>query len=145
LPNIAGRVFSKAFTERGVEGIVKWELVTVADGERVRIVFEAVASPWRQGVWLKCDRGIEIDGANYPSVTLWSDNSPAEIICTCHTSDGKLHLYNIWDEGQGSRSQSHTSGMRVEALENGWRYGCNDIGFDAAFDKLVFRLERCGP
>jgi hypothetical protein len=140
---MAGRIFSKAFAGRGIESIVKWEVVEVTDGERVRIVFEAVQSDWRQGVfWLKCDGGIEIDGMLSPSVTLWSDNSPAEIVCTCRTNDGKLHLYNVWDEGQGMRSQSYTSGMRVEVLENGGRYRCNDIGVDATFDRLVFRLER---
>jgi hypothetical protein len=143
LPKIAGRIISKPFTERGIDGIVKWEIVPVADGERMRLVFEAVQSPWRQGVWLKCVGGIEIDGARYGSVTLWSDNSPPEIIFTCRTSEGRLHLYNIWDAGQGMHSQAHTSGMRVAQLDNGWRYQCNDIGFDAAFDKLVFRLERC--
>jgi hypothetical protein len=32
--------------------------------------------------------------------------------------------------------------MRVEELERARRYRCNDIGFDTAFDKLVFRIER---
>lgn len=144
LPQIAGRILSKAFAGRGVEDIVKWDVVDVADGERMRLVFEAAQSPWRQGVWLKCDRGLEVDGGHHAGLDLWSDNSPAEIICTCRTSDGKLHLYNIWDAGQGRQSQAYTSGMRVEVLENGWRYRCNDIGFDTAFDRLVFMLERCG-
>jgi hypothetical protein len=144
LPETAGRILSKAFTERGVEGIVKWEVLQVTDGETTRIVFEATNSPWRQGLWLKCDRGIEIDGEIYGSVSLWSDSAPVRTVFRCRTGDGKLHLYNIWDDGNGRRSQSHTSGMRVEALEDGWRYRCNDIGFDAAFDKLIFRIQRCG-
>jgi hypothetical protein len=32
--------------------------------------------------------------------------------------------------------------MRVTELPTGWRFGCNDIGFETAFDKLIFRIER---
>jgi len=143
LPKIAGRILSKAFAERGVAGIVKWEVLPVADGEKLCVFFEATNSPWRQGIWMRCDRGIEINGETYPSVNLWSHTAPVPTAFTCRTGEGKLHLYNTWDDGNGRRSQSHTSGMRVEELADGWRYRCNDIGFDAAFDKLVFRIQRC--
>lgn len=144
MPRNINRILSKAFAEHGVDGIVKWEVVAVADGETVRITFEATNSPWRQGVWLKCDGGLEIDGVHHASVDLWSDTAPASVVCTCRAGDGKLHVYNIWDAGQGRQSQAFTSGMRVEQLDNGWRYGCNDIGIDTGFDKLVFRIERSG-
>jgi hypothetical protein len=32
--------------------------------------------------------------------------------------------------------------MLVDELPSGRRYRCNDFGFDTAFDKLVFRVER---
>jgi len=137
-----GPIISKAFAERGIDGIVKWDVLPVAGGERMRLVFEAVNSPWRQGVWLKCDRGIEIEGQHAPSVNLWRDSAPRVVTFTCHAGDGLLDVYNIWDAGQGRQSQAYTSGMRVEDLPRGRRYSCNDIGFDAAFDRLVFRLER---
>lgn len=137
-----GRIISKAFAQRGVDGIVKWDVLPVSDGERVRIVFEATRLSWRQGVWLKCDRGLDINGVHCPSAVLWSDTAPASVICVCRTDNGKLNIYNIWDAGEGQRSQAHTSGMRVEELNRGRRYSCNDIGFETAFDKLVFRVER---
>jgi hypothetical protein len=38
-------------------------------------------------------------------------------------------------------SQALSSGMKIENVTGGRRYGCNDLGFDTAFDKLVFRLQ----
>jgi hypothetical protein len=140
--SIPGRILSKAFAARGIAGIVKSDALPVTDGERLRVVFEKVRSPWRQGVWLKCDRGLRIDGTHHVSVNLWSDTAPAIVICTCLTGDGRLNVYNIWDAGEGRQSQAFTSGMRIEELDRGRRYCCNDIGFETDFDKLTFRIER---
>ena len=78
-----------------------------------------------------------------PSVTLWIDSAPPEVICQCTTADGLLSIYNIWDSGRGygTESQRSSSGMLVEDLPNGRRYRCNDIGFETNFDKIVFRIE----
>jgi hypothetical protein len=138
----AQRIISKAFAQRGIDGIVKWEVLEVRDGERLRLVFESTNATTRQGVWLKCDRGIEIEGTRHASVDLWSDTAPKMVAFVCHAADGKLSVYNIWEDGGRRSSQGHTSGMRVEELANGRRYGCNDVGFDTAFDRIVFRIER---
>lgn len=138
----AERIYSKAFADRGINGIVKWDVLPVRDGERLRLVFESTNAAMRQGVWLKCDRGIEIDGECHASVSLWCDTAPEKVAFICHSSDGKLSVYNIWEDHGRRSSQSHTSGMRVDDLPNGRRYGCNDIGFETAFDKIVFRIER---
>ena len=85
-----------------------------------------------------------------PSMDLWVDTAPPEVVAHCMTADGNLSVYNIWDSGRGRgrESQAHSSGMLVEDLPDGRRYRCNDIGFDTNFDKLVFRImfERgCDP
>ena len=77
-----------------------------------------------------------------PSVQLWEDTAPREILIECRTRCGLLHLYNMWDKGTGRESLSWTSGMLVEELPNGRRYRCSDIGIETEFDRLVFRLER---
>jgi hypothetical protein len=138
------RVISRAFKKKGHDNVLLIEMVPIQDGERLRIIFESVSSPWRQGVWLATDNGITVNNRLCKSVDLWTDTAPKEVEIVCHASDGKLVLYNIWDEneGVGKESQSHTSGMRVEELRNGYRYRCNDFGIDTEFDKLVFRLER---
>jgi hypothetical protein len=136
------RIYSKAFAQRGIDGIVKWDVLEVGDGERLRLSFESANAPRRQGVWLKCDGGIEVEGTRHASVDLWSDTAPKMVAFVCHSADGKLSVYNIWENGGRRSSQGHTSGMRVEELPNGRRYSCNDIGFDTAFDRIVFRIER---
>src|SRR5688572_11292067 len=133
---------SEFVTERGRHDVVLWDVLPITDGETIRIVFESSHSPWRQGVWLGTDCGLLVNGHFWKTVRLWMDNSPSTVECVCHSSDGRLHVYNQWDRGLGPNSQAYSSGMLVEDLPNGRRYRCNDIGFDSEFDKIVFRIER---
>ena len=126
----------------GIDGIVKWDVLSVQDGERLRLVLESTNATMRQGVFLKCDRGVEIEGACHASVSLWADTAPGTVVFICRSSDTKLSVYNIWEDGGRRSSQAHSSGMRVEELPSGRRYRCNDIGFETAFDRIVFRIER---
>ena len=106
------------------------------------MTFESAASEWRQGVWLRTDRGVVINEIDCPSATVWMDNSPGEVLIMCHSTDGFLHVYNIWDRGRGRESQLHTSGMKIEEIANGRRYRCNTFGFDKPFNDVIFRIER---
>jgi len=133
---------SKFFSGNGMPDVIKWDVLSVQDGERMSVVFESVSSPFRQGIFLMSDEGIEIDEKIYPQVTLWADTAPARVAFTCHTKDGRLHLYNVWDMGRGRESQAWKSGMRVEATADGFRYQCTDAGPDVNFDTLSFRLVR---
>ncbi len=136
------RVFSSAFKEKGRTDVVKIDVWTINEGDLLKLTFENSKSPWRQGVWLKTDAFLVVNQQRCPSAQLWQDSAPAEVLIECHTQNGRLHLYNIWDRGKGSESQSWTSGMLVEELPNGRRYRCNDIGVDPDFSKLVFRIEK---
>lgn len=138
----ANRVMSKAFKEKGRDDVVKIDVLRVKDGELLKLSFESVTSPWRQGVWLKTDGGLTINEENCVSARIWYDSAPHEVLIHCRTEDGMLHIYNIWDRGKGPESQAWSSGMVVEEIPNGCRYRCNDIGFDGDFSKLVFRIER---
>lgn len=137
------QVMSKAFNEKGREDVVKIEVFPIQDGDLLKLTFESVKSPWRQGVWMKTDDHLVVNQERCPSVELWQDTAPNEVLIECHTKNGCLHLYNIWDKGDGRESQSWTAGMLVEELPNGRRYRCNDIGLKTEFDKLVFRVEHC--
>lgn len=132
---------SKAWAERGRADVIKIDCVEVRDGETLRLTFEGVKSPWRQGVWLRTDGGIRIENQLCPSAVLWQDTAPDEVLIECRTQSGHLHLYNIWEEQGRRQSQMWASGMLAEELPNGRLYRCNDVGFEADFDKLVFRLE----
>jgi hypothetical protein len=139
---IAGkeRLYNSAFTDRN--DVILWDVLPVRDGEELRLIFESKNSEWEQGIWLMCDKGLTVEGQTGKSAYLWYDHSPREgVVIKCHTQDGFLSIYNIWDRGKGPESQKHSSGMLVEDLPNGRRYRCNDIGFGTEFDKLVFRIE----
>lgn len=133
---------SKYFAENGSPDVIKWGVIDVIDREKIALIFESISSPYRQGVWLRCDGGFEIDGSIYPQVTVWSDTAPPKIELICRTKDGRLHLYNVWDEGRGRESQTWRSGMKVEMLNDGYRYHCTDAGHEINFDTLVFKIIR---
>lgn len=73
---------------------------------------------------------------------MWEDTSPEEVIIKCHTNDGKLSIYNIWDEGDGRESQSYSSGMLISEKDGTLVYKCNAYGFDTEFNDLIFSIEK---
>ena len=133
-----------AFAERGQLDVIKWDVFPIKNGEVLQLVFESVNSTWRQGVFLRCDTSIQINGQTSQSFVLWQDSAPSKAIMSCTTTNGILDVYNVWDSGRtnGKESQAYSSGMIVEELPLGRRYRCNDIGFETKFDKLIFRIER---
>lgn len=135
------RVLNSAFKDKGRADVVKIDVFPVSDGDLLALTFESKESPWRQGVWLMTDTFLVVNHQQCQSVQLWQDSAPKQVLIECHTHGGRLHLYNIWDRGRGSESQSWTSGMLVEETSSGRRYHCNDIGFETNFTKLVFRVE----
>jgi hypothetical protein len=134
------RLYNRAF--EGRDDVILWDVFRVQDGEKLRLIFESINSDWKQGVWMMCDKGIDVNDLHGKSVDIWFDKSPTIVSFVCNTDNGFLSIYNIWDRGLGRNSQSHSSGMLIEDLPNGRRYRCNDIGFDTEFDKLVFMIER---
>jgi hypothetical protein len=138
-------IINKAFRDSGQPGVVKWDVVPVGDGDRIRLIFESASAAGRHGVWLRTDQGLDVNGLHAPSVDLWADTAPAVVDIAIHTGDGRLHIYNIWDSGTGRNSQAWTSGMLIEELPDGRRYRCNDIGLQSKFDNLIFRIEHSAP
>ncbi|MFC4557282.1 hypothetical protein ACFO3D_03530 [Virgibacillus kekensis] len=139
------RILNQAFAEKGFHSVIKWDVQKIYDGQEIEVKFINKGSPHRQGVWLRTDKGIVIPSLSnekYPSISLWEDTSPQELICKCYTSDGYLSIYNIWDKGNGRESQSYSSGMLLEEGHNVLTYKCNDIGFTTDFNHLVFSIEK---
>jgi|GEM_PF-1034965 len=136
------RVYNSAFAERGREGVVKIEALPIRGGEQIRLRFESVDSPWRQGVWMVTQGHLIVNNQASSAMEIWQDTAPSEIPIECRTLSGILHLYNIWDRQGRRNSLSWSSGMLVQDLPNGRRYHCNDIGFDTEFNKLVFCVQR---
>jgi hypothetical protein len=138
IPVVQERIYNTAFQAKGRDDVVKWDVIRIKNGEKIKIIFESVSSTWRQGVWLKTDKGLVVNGIHCVSVDLWFDTAPREVKCECFTKDGFLSVYNIWDAGRGYKreSQALSSGMLIDELPNGRRYHCNDIGFETEFDKF---------
>jgi hypothetical protein len=57
----AERIYNKAFAERGRGDVVLWDVVPISPQQVVKVVFESLSSPWRQGLWLKTDRGLIVN------------------------------------------------------------------------------------
>jgi hypothetical protein len=137
--SIENRVLSGLCGRRSIH----WDVVEINNEQAVRLTFLSVNSSWRQGVWLRSDPGITIDGEMHHSLQLWQDDSPSMVEMMVSAENGRLHVYNIWDShrGYGLESQSHTSGMLVEQTGKVRTYRCHDIGNNPDFSKLVFSLE----
>ena len=88
-------VLNLAFSEKGRDNVVKVDVVSIRDGQVLKLTFESVNSPWRQGVWLKTDEYLPVNHQKSPSIQIWQDTAPAEVVLECHTRNGYLHLYNI--------------------------------------------------
>ena len=69
-------VINSAFKEKGIDNVVKIEILHVSSNEKIKIVFEECKSKWRQGVFLKIDNFLVINGQRYPSAQLWQDSAP---------------------------------------------------------------------
>lgn len=132
-------IYNDVFKDR--KNVILWDVQKIKNGQFIKVVFISTNSPRKQGIFLMTDKGIEVNGVVSPSIDLWEDTAPKEVICKCYTNNGLLNIYNIWEK-QGMRSsQAHTSGMLLEYNENKIIYHCNDFGFETDFDRLVFSIE----
>jgi hypothetical protein len=117
------------------ERVVTWDMFPVRDGERLRVRIESRNSAMRQGVRLTSDFGIVAHGSRRMTIDLWTD---ARI--ECRTRDGRLIIHNVWEAASGL---SVASAMIVDRFgDRARRYRCNNLALDAAFDRLVFVVER---
>jgi hypothetical protein len=141
--SLPGRTLNQTLSAELGREVVKVEALPIVPGQIVRLAFEGGESPWRQGVRLATEAALIANDVSAPQLDLWPDTAPSLVEITCESTDGLIRIYNIWQSGRrpGVESQSHTSGMIVEALPDGSRrYRCNDIGFNPDFSKLVFSI-----
>jgi hypothetical protein len=125
--------------------VITFEVIGVSDGDRITVRFIGKSGNWRQGIWIGVAGALEIHGTRADQFEIWADTAPPEFtVDVVRAEDGLMRLYNIWDSGRGRRreSQSATSGMLKEVVGHRTRYRAHDIGFEPAFDRLIFELER---
>lgn len=139
-----GRVktYSKVFDGRN--DVVRWDVLNIKKEQDLKIVFISTNSRYKQGIRIAVDVGegyIKVNGQKSKGIQLWENTSPKIVYIKCFSSEGLLSIYNIWDMGRGSESQSHTSGMIIEKRGKKLIYKCNDSGYKTDFDKLVFQIK----
>lgn len=141
---LPGRVVNTEIAGPAGEPAYMIDTLPVASGDRVRIVFESAAANWRHGLFIATGGELRAEDAIAPGYTLWTDNTPPEVVLEVMSTHGEVVFYNIWFSGRyaGHESQRHTSGMLRENLDDGWvRFRCQDFGLDADFTSLVFRIK----
>jgi hypothetical protein len=134
-------VYSTAWRERGHPDAIKWEVVSIPPTVALKLPFERGESG--QGVWICVEGEIETAGQRSSQLLLWIETSPCEVLLNVSSSDGRLHIYNVWRDHKavnGAGSQAYSSGMLREVTDSGTRYRCNAIGFDEPFQHLTFHL-----
>lgn len=143
--------FQKRFADSGGKPITykdKTLFITdrfpVANSARLRLYFEASNGEWRQGVVLRGDAELEVNGKVIGKhIVLWNDTAPPVIELGVRGNAETLTVYNVWDAGDGTIDARHNgAAMIIEEVPNGRRYRCNDGLADDDFDDIVFRIER---
>lgn len=144
---LPSRLLNEEVTGPGGEPTYLIETLPVEVGARVHVVFESAADNWRHGLFIATEGEFRTEDAISGALTLWADNSPGEspgeIVLEVLSTHGSLVFYNIWDRSKlgGFSSQSYTSAILREDLEDGWiRYRCQDFGRDADFTSLVVKV-----
>jgi hypothetical protein len=140
----ATRMLNADLTDWAGREVVMFEAVPVGAGGLVRFTFERSNAEWRQGIWVATEGLLRTAGVESAQFVLWQDTAPPTVEVEVVETDGLLRLYNVWSsEGSpGHDSQAATSGMVVTEVRPGVRrYACNDVGFEPAFDKLIFTVE----
>jgi hypothetical protein len=117
--------------------------VPVADGQKIRVVFESIDSDWKQGVHLSVDGSFEVNGQIMKkTVALWSHTAPREVLLKIKVKKGECLVKNVWDNGDGTMDSWHNgAAMIVEQHGSIRRYRCNDGKPDDDFSDIVFTLE----
>jgi hypothetical protein len=137
------RCYNKAYKNR--DDVIQLDTFPIQGSETVKLTFESMNSPSRQGVWVGCNDRLEINGIVSKSFNLWYDTAPREVMIKTFSKEGLITVYNLFEAINHTHrftfSLSYHSGMLIEELPNGRRYSCNDVGFDSPFNKLIFRIE----
>ena len=141
----------RSIVYNGME-LVPYDTWNVEDKDEFRLTFESVGSEWRQGVRIGLEKPqsrrkngeILANGQTLSKpFNVWQDSAPISFIFMILKPLTSLEIYNLWDTGNGLVLYWYNgSAMRIEQIENGRRYFCNDGHPDDKLDDLIFKIER---
>jgi hypothetical protein len=124
----------------------------VKDGDTLLIAIEKTNSDCRQGLCLDITGQCEFEGkifkkGTYIRMQFWEDTAPKQIKLKIFTKKEFIFIENIWESSnylgdKSTDSRRFGAAMKVEEIENGRRYRCNDWHPDENFDDIVFTVQR---
>jgi hypothetical protein len=142
--------------------IIRSDRFPVSYGEKLIISIEKTNSEWRQGVCIDVTGSCELEGelinkGKGINMLFWEDTAPKQIELTVFTKKGYVVVKNIWEytnvylvrgpsgesvtrESKSVESWYNGAAMKIEEIENGRRYFCNDGHPDDNFDDIVFTV-----
>jgi hypothetical protein len=98
-------------------------------------------SEWRQGVEIKVNGKMKINGVEGKSFIIWEENAKENVAFEGTAKEGALKVWNAWDIGNGTiNAWLNGSAMILEVDGNVRRYKCNDAHPDENFDDIVFEV-----
>ncbi len=122
--------------------LILMDRLNIGKKARIGITFEKTNTEWEQGISLKADKGIMVDGEKVKHYRLWEAHAPRYLEYDVETKNGELLIWNVWDTGNGSvDAWVGGAAMIAEDIDNGKIYYCNDGHLDDNFDDLVFKIE----
>ena len=133
LPNDFGkmRIINENFTLNNID-IILWEVLRIDKIQRIKLRFIKTNSSNRQGIRIGVDSSdgyMIINNIKAKSFELWEDTCPKEIEVECHSDEGHLSIYNIFERNEQGIMRKHSqmaySGMILERNENIYKYSCN--------------------
>jgi len=124
--------------------------ISVDNNDTFLVRFEKFGSQWKQGVVISWSRKkskslVIVDGKSFKlPLAFWQDTTPSEF-CFSIQSKGpeELGVCNVWDDGSGiPRAWKGGAAMKIEKIENGSRYRCNDGQNNDDFDDIIFTIQK---
>ena len=134
--------------------VVRMDLIPFKDSDVFQITIESTNSKHVQGIAMDIDGSFVISGKSYEhQIVIWENSAPKSFLLTT-SQNGSAHdqsnppkglfrIFNVWDNGQGAPESSYWgAAMRIEEIESGKRYRCNDGKPDDDFDDIIFTVQR---
>ncbi|GAA2999540.1 hypothetical protein [Actinokineospora diospyrosa] len=125
-----------------------YELPDPVDGDRLRVRFEGVAGPHRQGLVVSASGGkLEVVGQRHPEVVLWTDTTPPEVSLTVHRAKGskplRVMMWNTWVDGMDiEQAWIGNSGIVIDSDGPAVFLRCSNGYGEPSFTDLVVAVSR---
>lgn len=121
--------------------IMRYDELQVPNEALVKIRFISQNSEWRQGIIIRVNGALIIDGEKIKNgIVLWYNENQLHYSFSLKSKDNKCLVYNCWEASGIKHSGFAGAAMHYDKIENGKRYYCNDGHLDDNFTDLIFDL-----